>query len=455
MHQARAEGCSERRLTRSRTTVAAGTPNDDGQDDVPRSASSLRRVFVRLAVNGMAALLLLAAVELGLRLRGDVRTLDLGSAQFELPGWLAEDDDIRTTLEQIVAERDNRARAKAHEAYLRFIRLFEPNARLHYALRSDLNEQIVNWQNPRQLELAQTWTLDTNESGFRGPRLESGGAGERPRIACIGASVTYGWGVEPNDAFPARLAQLMREDSACPPEVFNLGSPGFTSLQGVMLIDELLDSGIDLVVCNFGNNDLELAEREEKETNRMMVTALGRFATVLSELRLARLLRVRTIRIAEASSAARDRPRVPRVSLDDYRSNLRHIADRVRSAGGKLIFLDCLRSPMGGPEERATRERYAAATREVAEVTGCAFLSFGDIVADECERQEGSLELEPLIAEAEGTWGPKLTRRHPRLLFQVDRLHPSPLGHELIAAAIHTSLLESGWDAASPKRGER
>jgi hypothetical protein len=51
------------------------------------------------------------------------------------------------------------------------------------------------------------FTVSTNSLGMRSPELE--GARDRPRVLCLGDSVTFGWGVAYEHSFPARLAAAM------------------------------------------------------------------------------------------------------------------------------------------------------------------------------------------------------------------------------------------------------
>ncbi|MEC7949061.1 MAG: hypothetical protein VX265_15940 [Myxococcota bacterium] len=49
-----------------------------------------------------------------------------------------------------------------------------------------------------------TFRVSTNSLGMRSPELETPRA--RPRVLCLGDSVTFGWGVPYDDSWPARLA---------------------------------------------------------------------------------------------------------------------------------------------------------------------------------------------------------------------------------------------------------
>ncbi|HLU39337.1 MAG TPA: SGNH/GDSL hydrolase family protein [Planctomycetota bacterium] len=94
-----------------------------------------------------------------------------------------------------------------------------------------------------------------NRAGFRGPEL----AAEKPpgvrRVACIGASTTYGLYVAPEEAYPAQLAALLSAAHG-PWEAINAGVPGWVSVE--MLIDlqlRVLPMQPDVVVVLEGRNE--------------------------------------------------------------------------------------------------------------------------------------------------------------------------------------------------------
>lgn len=59
-------------------------------------------------------------------------------------------------------------------------------------------------QRPSPIGRRRTFFVRTNAAGFRGPPLDD--PPTRPRVLCLGDSVTFGWGVEDDESWPARLA---------------------------------------------------------------------------------------------------------------------------------------------------------------------------------------------------------------------------------------------------------
>lgn len=87
----------------------------------------------------------------------------------------------------------------------------------------------------------------------------------RPRIVFFGNSITAGYQLDPNDAFP-HLTQLRLDSLNMPYESINAGLSGETTAGGVERIDWILKAPIDVFVLELGANDglrgLPLTETE-------------------------------------------------------------------------------------------------------------------------------------------------------------------------------------------------
>ena len=78
--------------------------------------------------------------------------------------------------------------------------------------------------------------------------------GQRPLLVCFGDSLTAGAGVDPDQAYPAYLQQLLdREGFGY--KVINQGVSGNTTKDGLDRIDEVLKQHPQIVVVEFGGND--------------------------------------------------------------------------------------------------------------------------------------------------------------------------------------------------------
>lgn len=77
---------------------------------------------------------------------------------------------------------------------------------------------------------------------------------ERPRIVCLGDSLTAGYGLSLDQAYPALLQRRLR-DAGFPHEVINAGVSGDTSAGGLRRLDWSLRGKVDVLVVALGGND--------------------------------------------------------------------------------------------------------------------------------------------------------------------------------------------------------
>ncbi len=159
-------------------------------------------------------------------------------------------------------------------------------------------------------EIGRSFTVRTNRLGCRGPAPESGG------LACLGDSTTFGWGVEEDEAWPARLAQHLGQ------VVLNAGVPGHSTHQGLATMDRALSVEPHTVILGYIVRDAELATAADADRRAQP-----------------------PIRILRAMSALRRAPRPSsegelfRVPPPAYRENLEAMLTRVERAGARPVLL--------------------------------------------------------------------------------------------------------------------
>jgi acyl-CoA thioesterase I len=76
----------------------------------------------------------------------------------------------------------------------------------------------------------------------------------KPRIVCLGDSLTAGYGVSSEDAYPAQLAVRARS-AGLDYEVVNAGVSGDTSADGLRRVDWALDGNVEVLILALGAND--------------------------------------------------------------------------------------------------------------------------------------------------------------------------------------------------------
>ncbi len=99
--------------------------------------------------------------------------------------------------------------------------------------------------------------VSTNAHGFRDGELAPSPSPGGLRILCLGDSSTFGYGVTPEETYPARLERaLARRFPGRSVEVMNAGVPGWSSANGAAF---LAHEGIlwkpDIVLVSFGYNE--------------------------------------------------------------------------------------------------------------------------------------------------------------------------------------------------------
>ena len=133
-------------------------------------------------------------------------------------------------------------------------RLFEADRDLIFRMRAATD--FVYPRTVLQSNKPQTWSVHTNEQGFRSPPFSEAKPAGVFRIVCLGDSSTFGMNVDDADAYPRVLARLLEERSPGRFEVLNLGVPGYSSRQGLELLRQsVLRYQPDLVTFAFGTND--------------------------------------------------------------------------------------------------------------------------------------------------------------------------------------------------------
>ncbi len=191
--------------------------------------------------------------------------------------------------------------------------------------------------------------LSINSLGMRMREVEREKPVGRFRIACLGDSVTFGWGVEEAASFPRRLETLLRErfpDRDV--EVLNFGVPGFSSEQAKrFMASRLNEFSPDWVLLAVGVNDGALydgltdAERFESldraRTLPSWIESWSRQSFVFE------MLRRGSGAVPGASRDGASTRRSRRVPEDRYRRNVIEMLDRCQAEGWSVLLLDaCL-----------------------------------------------------------------------------------------------------------------
>ncbi|MFT5050192.1 MAG: lysophospholipase L1-like esterase [Chlamydiales bacterium] len=99
--------------------------------------------------------------------------------------------------------------------------------------------------------------LELNSMGLRGPTPER--TPGTPRVACIGDSFTFGWGVQGDETYPVALAQVLAADpDLMGAEVLNFGIPGYNTWNELQAYRHVVrPHAPDVVIIGFYPNDVK------------------------------------------------------------------------------------------------------------------------------------------------------------------------------------------------------
>ena len=272
-----------------------------------------------------------------------------------------------------------------------------------------------------------------NEVGLRGWWPEGPAPDGELRILCVGDSCTFGTGVLYEETYGVALAQTLSNSRlGVPARAVLLALPGYSTYQDLVLLEQYAEElQPDLVVlyCGAWNDYLPAWLRTDAEWGE--VTKSGVFSR-LAELGKRAIWSSRHRDPAQLVVDYKDggAPPLLRVPLEEYQDNLRSLIRVAAQAGAQpLVVLPAfpaetlVRFPTGG--------RYLEATRAVLREVDVPSVDATAVI----ERFEREQEIRDVDASG---------------LSFTDWIHPSGIGHGLIARAISAELESIGW----PERRE-
>lgn len=257
-------------------------------------------------------------------------------------------------------------------------------------------------------EVGGSFRVSTDARGLRAPLHDGDKATGAVRVATMGCSTTFGWGVADDESYPARLEARARA-AGHEVEVINAGQPGHTSFQGRWLWETVVAATRpDVVLLGYVVQDARKAAYTDRSQALLMQDQrflkdhlLWRSRVYLG---LRALLGAVQVRAKERPQGVDDHSGVHRVPLDEYTDNLRAIALDARARGATPVLF-------GYPLERAGyTEAHRAALARLGEALDAPVLD---------------LQAEMTAASAE-----------QELYFPADRGHANAAGNDWIAARV-------------------
>ncbi|MBI1389680.1 MAG: hypothetical protein GC154_14680 [bacterium] len=195
-----------------------------------------------------------------------------------------------------------------------------------------------------------TFHVKTNGFGMRNGPVSLNKAEGVTRIAVMGGSAAFGWGVPAEQAFPSQLQTLLGVLSE-KYEVLNFGAPMFSSHQGLTQYSQLVHNfNPDILILTYGlydSFDARLSDAEWHDLNQRTgayddlggvwgvldrYSAAGRFWLERSR------VKARDVLLNELKHRAEANEWKPRVSPAELKENLKLIIDHQTGRGGKTIL---------------------------------------------------------------------------------------------------------------------
>jgi len=223
----------------------------------------------------------------------------------------------------------------------RILSILEQDRQLFWKQRSNLNT------------IFEGVPIKTNDLGFRNRKIISKKKKDAFRIVCLGASPTFGWGVNEKQVYSFQLEQLLKQKYTQQKEieVINAGVIGYSSHQGLQLLKkEIIKIAPDIVTVAYVINDVDKYRffRSNGKSDKVL-KAKNRVA-VYTENFLDQSNIVRAMRKIKSQYQPGDEQYfgtnngnkyvdTRRVSRSDYESNLREIIQIATHEGIKVVFI--------------------------------------------------------------------------------------------------------------------
>ncbi len=340
-------------------------------------------------------------------------------------GWKAEAPMVREQIKAYLGKGELWSDEK--EISLNFS-IYRDDFDLLWRIRPGLDVEITDFLTPPDYRDKSRFRIRTNSSGFRMDFDAGRNRAGRLRIACLGDSHTFGWGLDAGKSWPSVLRGLLSADRPdAEVEVLNLGQPGFSSAQGILLLREMLETcEVDVAVFGFGFNDNLKAMESDSTLMARRKSAAGAVAWAAGRLRTAKLL---ACAFGKSPAAAAEGPfGCRRVPAEEYSANLLLAADECRRRGTRMVFLSVYNG-------------YRKEMELAAETAGAGFVD-----ADEIARGIGgdadSLDSADR-AEAEAAlavFGAGFLEANPKYLTHSDAAHYNSRVHLHVARAVKAAI---------------
>lgn len=235
-------------------------------------------------------------------------------------------------------------------------RLVFPQTHLDSVLSILQQDPVLYWRNRSNLNVAFAGAqVHTDRFGFRtGAQKKADLRIKRPetfRIVSLGASPTFGWGVEYVQTYPYRLERTFEQNGCNGVKAINAGMIGYSSHQGTLLLSEtILDLKPDLITVSYVINDIDkyrfyLTNGKPDRLTQPQSPLTIALSNILLRFRMVTVMQQTWQTATNKRSSFQGRsievykPQSVRVTPDNYRQNIIKIIDLAERRGIHVVLL--------------------------------------------------------------------------------------------------------------------
>ncbi|KPK36122.1 MAG: hypothetical protein AMK70_03505 [Nitrospira bacterium SG8_35_1] len=308
-----------------------------------------------------------------------------------------------------------------------------------WELRPNYRGIFFDWVTGKPGERAPNYrrTIAINSSGFR---EDSESPVQKPkttyRIITLGDSAAYGWGVESRDTYSNVLERKLNESAPAGRtfDVINAGVPGHTSFHGMLYLEnKILEFKPDMIIVAYGWSDHMISHLEVKE----LIRRKSRFRTIVMN-GTARSRVFQGLGEVEKWFNNKYRPKTKyRVSLNDFQDNLRGLVRIAEKHGVKVVMMTIQSKLLTGKVSEWTLKNHSLNHNKNDMINR--HQKMNDII-----RRVGR-ESNTVIVDMAEKFRKLELGGNKKLYYRpeddVDDMHPSILGHSIIAQELYDSII--------------
>ena len=259
--------------------------------------------------------------------------------------------------------------------------------------------------------------IKTNSHGFRVTPGEENWATSKVRLAVLGASPSFGWGVENDQTYSSTIFRQSDKKIS----VKNFSQVGYSSFQGPYVLDIALRAKPTHVLLTYVINDLDYYRffYSQNIPDKEVVTSSNLTTVIREFIRKLTLPKLLLSKLSTSQKGSKYIERETRVSISDYISNISRMVNITKKAGITPILV---KFPVNIPTLKSSRNN----TKEIQsnKIRKRSYLYNQKL---EKYAKENNISLIDFT---------KVVNQSKKYLFldpNGDTIHPNTLGHSLFA----------------------